>query len=120
MRNTISRIVSASVASESLVLSSLLAAQAELPAALFTDTAPASSSKTPDIPNIPKVVLPGFKVDPKKKHHLTASTDPLYGELRDLNFASVGKKLNSVARKLEEIQKVALRVVQQEPFVTVF
>jgi len=47
-------------------------------------------------------------VDPKKKHHLTASTDPLYAELRDLNFAAVGKKLNFIARKLEEIQKVPL------------
>lgn len=112
MRNTVSRIVSALVAFKSLILSSLLAAQAELPAALFTDSAPASSSKIPDIPNIPKVVYPGFKVDPKKKHHLTASTDPLYAELRDLNFAAVGKKLNHVARKLEAIQKVPLRVIQ--------
>jgi hypothetical protein len=112
MRNTVSRIVSALVAFKSLVFSSSLAAQAELPAALFTDSAPASSSKIPDIPNIPKVVYPGFKVDPKKKHHLTASTDPLYAELRDLNFAAVGKKLNQVARKLEAIQKVPLRVIQ--------
>lgn len=66
----------------------------------------------PPIPNIPKVEIPGFKVDPKKKHHLTASTDPLYAELRDMNFAAVGKKLNLVARKLEEIQKVPLGVVQ--------
>jgi hypothetical protein len=46
------------------------------------------------------------KVEPKKKHHLTTSTDPLFGELRDLNFSSVGKRLNKVARRLEEDYKV--------------
>lgn len=46
----------------------------------------------------------------KKKHHLTTATDPLFAELRDLNFSSVGKKLNQVARRLDEDYKVALRV----------
>ncbi|KAK7686681.1 hypothetical protein QCA50_010281 [Cerrena zonata] len=38
----------------------------------------------------------------KKKYHLSASADILFSELRDLNFASVGKKLNLVARRLDE------------------
>ncbi|KAJ7070547.1 Sec1-like protein [Mycena amicta] len=45
------------------------------------------------------------KVEPKKKHHLTTNTDPLLAELRDLNFSSVGKRLNKVARRLEEDYK---------------
>ena len=42
----------------------------------------------------------------KRKHHLTTATDPLLAELRDLNFSAVGKKLNQVARRLEEDYKV--------------
>ncbi|KAI0073963.1 Sec1-like protein [Panus rudis PR-1116 ss-1] len=42
----------------------------------------------------------------KKKHHLTTATDPLFGELRDLNFSAVGKKLNQVARRLDEDYKM--------------
>ncbi|KAI9444915.1 Sec1-like protein [Lactarius indigo] len=38
----------------------------------------------------------------KRKHHLSASTDPIFAELRDLNFASVGKRLNKAARRLDE------------------
>jgi hypothetical protein len=33
-------------------------------------------------------------------------TDPLFAELRDLNFSSVGKKLNRVAHRLDEDYKV--------------
>ena len=43
----------------------------------------------------------------KKKHHLTTATDPLFAELRDLNFSAVGKKLNQVARRLDEDYKVS-------------
>lgn len=44
----------------------------------------------------------------KRKHHLTAATDPLLAELRDLNFSAVGKKLNQVARRLDEDYKVCV------------
>ena len=44
--------------------------------------------------------------DKKKKHNLSASTDPLFDELRDLNFSAVGKKLNKVAHRLDEDYKV--------------
>ena len=45
--------------------------------------------------------------DKKKKHNLSASIDPLFDELRDLNFSAVGKKLNKVAHRLDEDYKVA-------------
>jgi len=44
--------------------------------------------------------------DKKKKHNLSASTDPLFEEIRDLNFSAVGKKLNKVAHRLDEDYKV--------------
>lgn len=37
----------------------------------------------------------------KRKHHLSASKDNLFAEIRDLNFAVVGSKLSKVARRLE-------------------
>lgn len=46
------------------------------------------------------------KVEAKKKHHLTTATDPLFAELRDLNFSSVGKRLNKVAHRLDDDYKV--------------
>jgi hypothetical protein len=51
----------------------------------------------------------------KKKHHLTTSKDPLLAELRDLNFSSVGKKLNAVARRLDEDYKVCLLIIHCAP-----
>ena len=47
----------------------------------------------------------------KKKHHLTPATDPLLAELQDLNFSAVGKRLNQVARRLDEDYKVNLDVI---------
>jgi len=46
--------------------------------------------------------------DKKKKHNLSASTDPLFEELRDLNFSAVGKRLNKVAHRLDEDYKVGM------------
>jgi vacuolar protein sorting-associated protein 33A len=54
----------------------------------------------------PPASLPKDTKEKKKKHHLTAGNDPLFSELRDLNFAHVGKKLSRVARRLEEDYKV--------------
>ncbi|KAF8517245.1 Sec1-like protein [Hysterangium stoloniferum] len=56
----------------------------------------------------------------KKKHPLTAGTDPLLRELRDLNFAHVGRKLSKIARRLEEDYKSRLKaktVAQLKVFV---
>ncbi|KAI0304598.1 Sec1-like protein, partial [Russula brevipes] len=45
---------------------------------------------------------PALVQEKKRKHHLTASTDPIFAELRDLNFASVGRRLNKAARRLDD------------------
>jgi len=93
--------------------------QVELPASLVNPPAPnapasstaASTSATP---------ITALKKEVKKKYHLTSATDPLFAELRDLNFSSVGKKLNSVARRLDEDYKTNLQaksVAQLRDFV---
>lgn len=78
---------------------SLLSPPTAGPTTAASTSAPATSVATP----IPVVAV---KKDSKKKHHLTTATDPLFGELRDLNFSSVGKKLNRVAHRLDEDYKV--------------
>jgi len=78
---------------------SLLTPPTAGPATAANTSTSATSAATP----IPVVAV---KKDSKKKHHLTTSTDPLFAELRDLNFSSVGKKLNRVARRLDEDYKV--------------
>ncbi|KAJ7922921.1 Sec1-like protein [Mycena leptocephala] len=76
----------------------------ELPVSLLTPPAPAgAASSAATAPTTTATSLK--KVEAKKKHHLTTSTDPLFAELRDLNFSSVGKRLNKVARRLEEDYK---------------
>ncbi|EMD42298.1 hypothetical protein CERSUDRAFT_102649 [Gelatoporia subvermispora B] len=94
----------------------------ELPVSLLTPpaapnpnqpNAPASSSAAPP----PAQTLMKEK---KKKHHLTEATDPLFGELRDLNFSAVGRKLNQVARRIDEDYKLrhqAKTVAQLRDFV---
>jgi hypothetical protein len=47
---------------------------------------------------------PGLTSTPltkKKKHPLSARSDRLFSQLRDLNFAAVGSKLSKVAKRLE-------------------
>lgn len=61
-----------------------------------TSTSPTASGSTTGLINR----------DKKKKHNLSASTDLLFEELRDLNFSAVGKKLNRVAHRLDEDYKV--------------
>jgi hypothetical protein len=78
----------------------VFSAHVELPASLLAPLPPLGAAAPP-------AAAPGAsaslkKVEAKKKHHLTTSTDPLLTELRDLNFASVGKRLNKIARRLEE------------------
>ncbi|EPT03435.1 hypothetical protein FOMPIDRAFT_1046976 [Fomitopsis schrenkii] len=83
----------------------------EVPASLLTPPAnpalPAAASTSTTPPN----PTPGLaKERQKKKHHLTTATDPLLAELRDLNFAHVGRKLNQVARRLDEDYKLRHQV----------
>ncbi|KAG6846047.1 hypothetical protein H0H87_006411 [Tephrocybe sp. NHM501043] len=96
----------------------------EVPASLLTPPAPpavntaaAGPSTSPSASNVP---ISNLKKDAKKKHLLTASTDPLFEELRDLNFSSVGRRLNTVARRLDEDYKTNLQaktVAQLRDFV---
>lgn len=91
-------------------------AHVELPLSLLSPpTAPAASnsaSSSTQAAGSNPVPVVSVKKDTKKKHHLTTATDPLFAELRDLNFSSVGKKLNKVARRLDEDYKVGLRMVR--------
>ncbi|TEB38635.1 ATP binding protein [Coprinellus micaceus] len=92
----------------------------ELPVAIINPppaNAPSASAATASTSAVPIV---NVKKDAKKKYHLTTSTDPLYAELRDLNFSNVGRKLNTVARRLDEDYKTNLQsktVAQLRDFV---
>ncbi|KAM0747571.1 putative ATP binding protein [Meredithblackwellia eburnea MCA 4105] len=46
--------------------------------------------------------FPSSTAPKKRKHHLSSSTDSLYADLRDRNFAIVGAVLNKTARRLNE------------------
>ncbi|OCH95674.1 ATP binding protein [Obba rivulosa] len=92
----------------------------ELPVSLLTP---------PSAPNQPNAAASSSAAPPpaqtlmkekKKKHHLTVATDPLFAELRDLNFSAVGKKLNQVARRIDDDYKLrhqAKTVAQLRDFV---
>ncbi|KAI0334335.1 Sec1-like protein [Cubamyces sp. BRFM 1775] len=94
----------------------------ELPVSLVAPPAApnqgeASSSTAPSTSTAPSASLTKEK---KRKHHLTTATDPLLSELQDLNFSAVGKKLNQVARRLDEDYKLrhkAETVAQLRDFV---
>ncbi|CCM03649.1 uncharacterized protein FIBRA_05793 [Fibroporia radiculosa] len=78
------------------------------------DAAGSSSTTAPPAPGS------SLTKEKRKKHHLTTTTDPLLAELRDLNFSSVGRKLNQVARRLDEDYKLrhqAKTVAQLRDFV---
>ncbi|KAF8963846.1 ATP binding protein [Flammula alnicola] len=83
----------------------------ELPLSLLTPPTAgpsnAASTSTSTAAGATPVPVVTVKKENKKKHHLTTDTDPLFAELRDLNFSSVGKKLNKVARRLDEDYKVS-------------
>jgi len=70
----------------------------EVPASLLN----APSNPNPNAGSTSGTPAPVLVQDKKRKHHLTASTDPIFSELRDLNFAAVGKRLNKAARRLDE------------------
>ena len=77
----------------------------ELPVALLNPQATETAASASTSASTSAAPIVNVKKDAKKKYHLTTSTDPLYGELRDLNFSSVGRKLNTVARRLDEDYK---------------
>ena len=86
-------------------------AHVELPLSLLSPPPGGPSNPTGSASSPPTAAAPvsTLNKEKKKKHHLTTSTDPLFAELRDLNFSSVGKKLNRVAHRLDEDYKVLVR-----------
>ncbi|THV06595.1 Sec1-like protein [Dendrothele bispora CBS 962.96] len=80
----------------------------ELPASLVTPpSGPApSTSNAPPPPPPPPTSVANLRKESKKKYHLT---DQLFMDLRDLNFSSVGKRLNQIARRLDEDYKTSLQ-----------
>jgi len=70
---------------------------------------PAASTSTPQTPSFPS------PTPRKRKHLLSPSTDPLFNQLRDQNFAVVGSVLNRTARRLnEDYEKRHLAKTPQE------
>lgn len=92
-------------------------AYVELPASLLTPPAQGTSSAPPSTSTASASVL---AKETKKKHHLDASTDALFSELRDLNFSSVGKTLNKHARRLDDDYKVGFEMASFSLFVDGF
>ncbi|KAI0800664.1 Sec1-like protein [Fomes fomentarius] len=90
----------------------------ELPASLISPPVDASAgAASTSASPAPAASLTKEK---KRKHHLTTTTDSLLAELQDLNFSAVGKKLNQVARRLDEDYKLrhqAKTVAQLRDFV---
>ncbi|KAF8273032.1 Sec1-like protein [Lactarius quietus] len=71
----------------------------DVPASLLnppSNANPTASGSTSTAP------APTLAQEKKRKHHLSAAADPIFAELRDLNFASVGRRLNKAARRLDE------------------
>lgn len=52
-------------------------------------------------PTAPAPALPASPATKKRKYHLSAQKDKLFGDIRDLNFAVVGTRLSRLARRLE-------------------
>ncbi|KAI0095231.1 Sec1-like protein [Irpex rosettiformis] len=91
----------------------------ELPVSLLN---PPNAQNPPSAPSTSSAPPPASSLtkEKKRKHHLTTATDPLFAELRDLNFSAVGRKLNQVARRLDEDYKLrhqAKTVAQLRDFV---
>lgn len=81
------------------------AAHVELPVSLLAPPNPQSTTGAASTSQTPAASIT-VKKENKKKHHFTTTTDPLYAEIRDLNFSNVGRKLNKVAHTLDQNYKV--------------
>ena len=85
----------------------MIPAHVLLPATLVTPPAPgpalgqaSTSTGTTALSTTP------VQAEKKKKYQLSRSSDPLFSELRDLNFAVIGTKLSSVAHRLDSDYQV--------------
>ncbi|KAI0316484.1 Sec1-like protein [Amylostereum chailletii] len=74
----------------------------EVPASLL---AAPSNPAAPPTASASTAPAPALAKEKKRKHHLSSATDPIFAELRDMNFASVGKSLNRIARRLDDDYK---------------
>ncbi|KAH8835626.1 ATP binding protein [Flagelloscypha sp. PMI_526] len=90
----------------------------ELPASLVSPPQnPGPATAAPPTAPAPTAAL---RQEAKKKYHLTPASDPLFEDLRDLNFSVVGKTLSRVAHRLDEdyqARKQAKTVAQLKDFV---
>ncbi|EJU02729.1 ATP binding protein [Dacryopinax primogenitus] len=71
----------------------------EVDASLLS-TGPQAASQSATTPSLG--ANPTAPQQKKKKHLLAASSDPVFSQLRDLNFAIVGSNLNRLAKRLNE------------------
>ncbi|KIJ22178.1 hypothetical protein PAXINDRAFT_95594 [Paxillus involutus ATCC 200175] len=94
--------------------------QVELPLSLLNPpSGPNPENPSTSLPSTSAAITPVLN-EKTKKHILSAATDPLFSELRDLNFSSVGKRLSRVAHRLDEDYKARLQaktVAQLRDFV---
>lgn len=92
---------------ESLMLH-MCSAHIKVDPSLLSAAPPTSTSAgTPGTPGISTSVPLTSTAQTKKSHHLT-SADPVFAQLRDVNFAVVGGKLNKEARRLDAEYKVCV------------
>lgn len=89
-------------------------AHVELPASLVAPPPNPQTGATAAPPPPPPPAAASLRKENKKKYHLS-SADSLFMELRDVNFSNVGKRLNGVARRLEEDYKVWTRFMSLAP-----
>ncbi|KAI0714937.1 Sec1-like protein [Earliella scabrosa] len=92
----------------------------ELPVSLISPPNPTDASANAGAASTSAAPATSIAKEKKRKHHLTTATDSLLAELQDLNFSAVGKKLNQVARRLDEDYKLrhqATTVAQLRDFV---
>jgi hypothetical protein len=85
----------------------MLPAHVLLPSTLVTPPAPGPAPGQAST-SAPALVTTPVQAEKKKKYQLSSSSDPLFSELRDLNFAVIGTKLNSIAHRLDSDYQVHL------------
>jgi vacuolar protein sorting-associated protein 33A len=88
-----------------IVLDIAALAHVEVPASLLTQPSEPNQANPAVATNTQSANA--LRREAKKKYHLN-ETDILFAELRDLNFSFVGKRLNRLARRIEEDYKVRL------------
>jgi vacuolar protein sorting-associated protein 33A len=82
------------------LINNLPIAYVELPANIVSPPAPAASTST-----VPALATTPIQAE-KKKYQLSSSSDPLFGELRDVNFAVLGGLLSTTAKRLSSDYEV--------------